>query len=79
MNDEVKVNNEVLIYARQSVTYSKDYVVTLTGMNLYRLNEIESGDKNPTLEELKLLAKTYKKTLAFLLLLDTPKEKVLHF
>ena len=75
--DKIPVNNKVLIWARESIAQSKNYVVEKTGINLRRLNQIESGEKHPDLDELKLLAKTYKRTLAILLLLEPPKEKPL--
>ena len=42
-----------------------------------RLVQLETGEKQPTLEELKALSKTYKRTIATLLLDKPPKEKPL--
>ena len=39
--------------------------------------QLEEGEKQPTLEELKVLSKTYKRTIATLLLTIPPKEKPL--
>jgi len=75
--DKIPVNNKVLIWARESIAQTKNYVVEKTGINIRRLNQLESGEKHPDLYELKLLAKTYKRTLAVLLLLEPPKEKPL--
>ncbi len=75
--DKIPVNNRVLIWARESIAQSRNYVVEKTGINLRRLNQIESGEKYPDLNELKILAKTYKRTLAVLLLREPPKEKPL--
>tara|TARA_R110002051_G_scaffold143507_10_gene216565 strand:- start:1017 stop:2168 length:1152 start_codon:yes stop_codon:yes gene_type:complete len=75
--DKIPVNNKVLIWARESIAQTKNYVVEKTGINLRRLNQIESGEKHPDLDELKTLAKTYKRTLAVLLLHEPPKEKPL--
>ena len=75
--NKIPVNNKVLIWARESIAHSKNYVVEETGINSHRLSQLESGERHPSLEELKLLAKTYKRTLATLLLLDPPKEKPL--
>ena len=75
--NKIPVNNKVLIWARESIAHSKDDVVEETRINSHRLSQLESGENHPSLEELKLLAKTYKRTLATLLLLDPPKEKPL--
>lgn len=75
--DKIPVNNKVLIWARESIAQTRNYVVEKTGINLRRLNQIESGEKHPDLDELKTLAKTYKRTLAILLLDEPPKEKPL--
>ena len=75
--DNIPVNNNVLIWARVSIAQTKNYVVQNTGINLRRLNQIESGERQPNLDELKILAKTYKRTLAILLLHEPPKEKPL--
>ncbi|MDD3722158.1 MAG: XRE family transcriptional regulator [Lutibacter sp.] len=75
--DKIPVNNKVLIWARESIAQSKNYVVEKTGINLRRFNQIENGEKHPDLDELKLLAKTYKRTLAILLLREPPIEKPL--
>ncbi|MCH7525341.1 MAG: ImmA/IrrE family metallo-endopeptidase [Bacteroidetes bacterium] len=75
--DKIPVNNKVLIWARDSIAQSRNYVVEKTGINLRRLNQIENGEKHPDLDELKILSKTYKRTLAVLLLHEPPKEKPL--
>ncbi|UOY07053.1 XRE family transcriptional regulator [Muricauda sp. SCSIO 64092] len=76
-NDKIPVNSKVLVWARESIGQSRNHVVEKTGINLRRLNQIENGEKHPGLEELKLLAKTYKRTIATLLLREAPQEKPL--
>ena len=76
-NDTIPINNEVLVWARETIGQTRNYVVEKTGINLRRLNQIENGEKHPDLNELKLLAKTYKRTIATLLLREVPKEKPL--
>ncbi len=46
-----------------------------TGISPKRLVQLEKGEKQPTLEELKAFSKTYKRTIATLLLNKPPKEK----
>ncbi len=46
-----------------------------TGISPKRMVQLESGEKQPTLEELKAFSKTYKRTIATLLLNNPPNEK----
>lgn len=48
-----------------------------TGIPPKRMAQLESSEKQPTLEELKAMSKTYKRTIATLLLNKPPKEKPL--
>jgi Zn-dependent peptidase ImmA (M78 family)/transcriptional regulator with XRE-family HTH domain len=75
--EKIPVNNKVLIWARESIGQSKSNVVEKTGLSLHRLNQIENGEIFPDLNEIKVLAKTYKRTIATLLLFEPPKEKPL--
>lgn len=73
----IMVNYEVLIWARETIALSKARVIERTSISLNRLNQLELGEKQPTLEELRELSKTYKRTIATLLLNKVPLEKSL--
>lgn len=73
----INVNPEVLIWARESLTLSRNQTCERTKINSKRLNQLELGEKKPTLEELKSFSKAYKRTIATLLLHEAPKEKPL--
>lgn len=73
----IAVNHEVLVWAREAIVMNKTNASKTTGISLNRLNQLEEGEKLPTLEELKELSKAYKRTIATLLLTTAPKEKPL--
>ena len=73
-NIHIKVNCDVLIWARNSLVLSKTKAAESIGISLTRLEQIESG-KSPSIEELKEMSKTYKRTIATLLLQKIPVEK----
>lgn len=79
MNDNIhiNVNHEVLIWARKSLALNRAQTSESTGISPKRLVQLESGEKQPTLEELKAFSKTYKRTIATLLLNQPPNEKPL--
>lgn len=79
MNDNIhiNVNGEVLTWARESLALTRNQVTEKTDILARRLVQLESGEKQPTLEELKTLSKTYKRTIATLLLNRPPAEKPL--
>jgi Zn-dependent peptidase ImmA (M78 family) len=79
MNDiiHINVNPEVLIWARESLALSRNQACERTKINSKRLNQIELGERKPTIEELKEFSKVYKRTIATLLLQNAPKEKPL--
>ena len=76
-NTTITVNHEVLVWARVSIAMSRNSAAEKTGISVKRLIQIEEGEKELTLEELKSLAKAYKRTIATLLLNTPPKEKPL--
>ncbi len=76
-SNSIQVNSNVLKWAREMSVLSPNKTSKETGISLGRLSQLESGEKQPTLEELKLLSKTYKRTLATLLLNEQPREKPL--
>lgn len=71
----IKVNPNVLIWARESIAITRNLVSEKTGISAKRIAQLEDGEKQPTLEELKKFSKTYKRTIATLLLTSPPKEK----
>ena len=73
----IKVNHLVLIWARESLAITRNQVSEKTTISAKRLIQLEEGEKQPTLDELKELSKTYKRTIATLLLSHPPKEKPL--
>jgi Zn-dependent peptidase ImmA (M78 family) len=73
----IKVNNEVLIWARNSLALSKHKAAESIGINSARLDKLENGEKSPTIVELRSMAKIYKRTIATLLLKEPPHEKPL--
>lgn len=77
MNDKIhiNVNHEVLVWARESLALNRAQATESTGISPKRMVLLESGEKQPTLEELKAFSKTYKRTIATLLLNTPPKEK----
>lgn len=79
MNDNIHINvsSEVLIWARESLALTRNQVTERTGILARRLLQLEIGEKQPTLEELRILSKTYKRTIATLLLNKPPQEKPL--
>lgn len=79
MNDTVHVNvsHEVLVWARESLAFTRNQVTENTKISAKRLVQLETGEKQPTLEELKAFSKVYKRTIATLLLSKPPKEKPL--
>lgn len=79
MNDNIHINvsHEVLVWARESLDLNRTQTSESTGISPKRIVQLESGEKQPTLEELKTFSKTYKRTIATLLLNKPPKEKTL--
>lgn len=73
----IEINHKLLVWARESIAMSKNQASERTGISASRLTQLEEGDRKPTLDELKELAKVYKRTLATLLLSEPPKEKPL--
>jgi Zn-dependent peptidase ImmA (M78 family) len=73
----IKTNPEVLTWARNSLVLSKQKAAEGIGINTARLDKLEAGIKFPTITELKAMSKTYKRTIATLLLQKPPAEKPL--
>lgn len=73
----INVNHSVLIWARKSLALNRNNAAERAGISSKRLLQLETGEKLPTLEELKTLSKAYKRTIATLLLKKPPHEKPL--
>jgi len=67
----------VLIWARDSIALSRNQASENSGISPKRLIQLEEGELQPTLEELKELSKAYNRTVATLLLSNPPIEKPL--
>lgn len=76
-NITIEVNSEILVWARNALAMSRSTASEKTGISLQRLNQLEEGERQPIMDELKELSKTYKRTIATLLLNQPPKEKPL--
>jgi Zn-dependent peptidase ImmA (M78 family) len=76
-NIYIQVNNQVLVWARESLAFSRNQVAEKTGIPFKRIIQLEDGEKQPTIDELKEFSKVYKRTIATLLLSKPPKEKPL--
>lgn len=76
-NINIVINNEVLIWARETIVMTRTSASEKTGISVNRLAQLEEGEKFPSLEEIKELSKAYKRTIATLLLTTPPKEKPL--
>jgi len=73
----ININPKVLVWARKSLAVSKNKASERTKINIKRFNQLESGEKLPTLDEMRSFSKVYKRTIATLLLQNVPKEKPL--
>ncbi len=73
----IQVNNEVLRWAREALAISRAKASESSGISIKRLEQLEEGEKQPLLEELKSLSNIYKRTIATLLLQNPPREKPL--
>lgn len=76
-NIHININHLVLVWARESLAISRNQASEKTDISPKRLAQLEDGEQQPTLEELKEFSKTYKRTIATLLLSNLPKEKPL--
>ena len=76
-NIHISVNKEVLIWAREAIVLSRTSASEKTGISVKRLIQLEEGESQPIFDELKVLSKAYKRTIATLLLTIPPKEKPL--
>ncbi len=68
------VNPEVLRWARESAGYDIDIVARKTGVTVERLQAFEAGALCPTLNQLRNIAKVYKRPTAVFYRSTTPTE-----
>lgn len=73
----IKANPLVLLWARESLAITRQQASEKARITARRLAQLETGEKQPSLEELKALSKIYKRTIATLLLSGPPEEKPL--
>lgn len=76
-NIHIEVNHKVLVWARESLALNRNQASERTGVSAKRLLQLEEGEKQVTLDELKEFSKAYKRTIATFLLKEPPKEKPL--
>ncbi|MEX2235810.1 MAG: XRE family transcriptional regulator [Cyclobacteriaceae bacterium] len=73
----IKTNPAVLKWARESLSLNKTKAAKVLDFPSSRLEQLETGAKFPSLSELKMMSKVYKRTIATLLLVNPPVEKPL--
>ncbi len=73
----ININPEILVWARESLALSKNQASERTKINAKRINQLESGEKLPSIDELRSFSKAYNRTIATLLLQKAPNEKPL--
>ncbi|ACB86079.1 ImmA/IrrE family metallo-endopeptidase [Natranaerobius thermophilus] len=66
------INPEILKWAREEMNYDIDEAARKIGINSQKLIQWEAGQKMPTLRQLRLIAKLYKRPSAFFYLKDAP-------
>ncbi len=72
---EIKINPQVLRWARETIALSRTAASEKIGIPVKRLSQLEEGDTRPSLNELKAMSKTYRRTIASLLLKQPPDER----
>jgi Zn-dependent peptidase ImmA (M78 family) len=73
----IALKHEMLVWAIEAIALNITSASEKTGISAKRLVQLEEGEKQLTLEELKKISKTYKRTIATVLLTSPPKEKPL--
>jgi Zn-dependent peptidase ImmA (M78 family) len=71
---EVDINPNILIWARETIGRSTEEVANRLGVGEHIVIKWESGDKKPTLKQLKILSTYYKRSLAVFYLPKPPEE-----
>jgi Zn-dependent peptidase ImmA (M78 family) len=76
-NNQIQVNHEVLIWARESVAMTRSQASEKARISDHKLLQLERGERKPSIDELRDLSKIYKRSIATLLLSVPPAEKPL--
>jgi Zn-dependent peptidase ImmA (M78 family)/DNA-binding XRE family transcriptional regulator len=71
---EVEIEPSILIWARESIGMTKEKVARLFNLSENIVTKWESGQKKPTIVQIKKLAKIYKRPLAAFFLPEPPHE-----
>lgn len=71
----VKINPDVLSWARKSLNYSEDEAAKKIGVTPEKYTSWESGDNYPTFAQLKKAANVFKRPSAVFFLQESPKEE----
>ena len=70
-NVRALVKPDILVWARQTARFSLDEVASTSGLS--KVREWESGDLQPTINQLRALAKKYRRPLAVFYLQERPQ------
>ena len=70
---EANFNHELLIWARESIDLELEEAAKKIGIKTERLQDWESGNKKPTIIQLRKAASVYKRALAVFFLSEVPK------
>lgn len=71
---EALVKAELLVWAREDSGWTIEEVAKKVGTSVDRVSSWESGDRRPTIRQLRELARIYKRPLAVFYLSEPPKE-----
>ena len=58
----IQVNHKVLVWARESLALTRNQAAENSGVTVKRLTQLEEGEKQITLDELREFSKAYKRT-----------------
>ena len=72
---QISVAAHVLRYARTSLGLTVEEAATHIDIAQRDLEELEAGNQQPKISQLRTMAKAYKRSLTFLLLAEVPQEK----
>ena len=72
---QVDIRPELLVWARESMSYTRTQVAGKLGVDEGRLASWEDGSEKPTLAKLREMAECYKRSLAVFFLPSPPAEK----
>lgn len=70
----IPVEPSVLVWARESLNLERPDAASKIGVSINVLSEWESGERQPTINQLRKAASTYKRPLAVLLLPEPPTD-----